>query len=453
MSPASVIPKVRPPAPLKVPTVQERTLPNGLRVLAVRRASVPVVELRLRIPVSAPGDKNRIKASSLRDSRAAAALLAETMLTGTEAHDRGAFASELQRLGAGLSASIDSDRLALVGSVLAPNLRQLLDLLSEVIHSAAYPKREVSGERGRMVDELAIARSQPAVQAREALLTRLFGKHPYAVELPEPEALEDVTAKQLRALHTQTVSPAGAVLTLVGDLRPAAALDAVEAVLGGWKGKAARPLPPLPRHVPGGVTIVDRPGAVQTNIRLGGPALPRTAPNYAALQVANVVFGGYFSSRLVNNIREDKGYTYSPRSSIEHAAVGSRLIVAADVATEVTGPALLEVLYELGKVSLLPLGEDELAAARRYAAGTLALSTATSAGLASTLSVLAGAGLGPEYLREHSAALGAVDAAAVAEVSGEFAPTALAAVLLGDAAVITPGVEAIRPLPAASARG
>ncbi len=195
------------------------------------------------------------------------------------------------------------------------------------------------------------------------------------------------------------------------------------------------------------MTIVDRPGAVQTNIRLGGPTLTRTAPNYAALQVANVVFGGYFSSRLVTNIREDKGYTYSPRSSIEHAPAGSRLTIAADVATEVTAPALLEILYELGKVTLLALGDDEIAAASRFAAGTLALSTATSAGLASTLSMLAGIGLGPDYLREHIAALAAVNAAPVAEIADQFAPTRLAAVLLGDASKITGPVEEIRPLP------
>ena len=441
----TAIPKVAAPAALKVPAVQERTLANGLRVLAVRRAAVPVVELRLRIPVGPPSKKAQKEIG--KSLVAATTLLSETMLTGTAEHDRGQLASELQRLGAGLSAGVDNDRLALVGSTLAPNLSQLLALLAEVIHSATYKKREVSGEQERLVAELGIARSQPAVLAREALLTRLYGKHPYAQEWPEPADLEAVTPKQLRALHALTVSPAGAVLTLVGDLRPAAALDAVEAALSGWTGAGAKELPGLPDHVPGGVTIVDRPGAVQTNIRLGAPTLERTAKNYAALQVANVVFGGYFSSRLVNNIREDKGYTYSPRSSIEHAAAGSRLVVAADVATEVTGPALLEVLYELGKVTLLPLGEDEITAASRYAAGTLALSTATSAGLASTLSMLAGSGLGPDYLREHSAALGNVDAASIAEIADQFSPTRLAAVLLGDASVITEPVEAIRPLP------
>ncbi len=441
----SAIPSVKPPAPLKVPAIAERVLPNGLRVLAVRRASVPVVELRLRIPVGPPSEKQASK-SAEKARLAASMLLSETMLTGTADHDRGQLAAKLQGLGAGLSASLDSDRLGMVGSVLAPNLQQLLALVSEVIRSASYPKNEVSGEQERLVAELAIVRSQPAVLAREALLKRLHGKHPYAIEWPEPDALEAITSKQLRSLHSQTVSPAGAVLTLVGDLRPAAALDAVEAALGTWSGSAAKPIPKLPKHIPGGVTIVDRPGAVQTNIRLGGPALTRTAPNYAALQVANVVFGGYFSSRLVNNIREDKGYTYSPRSSIEHATAGSRLVIGADVATGVTAPALLEILYELGRVALLPLGDDELADAKRYAAGTLAMSTATSAGLASTLSMLAGTGLGPEYLREHSAALGRVDAEAVASIASTFAPTDLAAVLLGDASVISGPVDEIRSL-------
>jgi predicted Zn-dependent peptidase len=445
MSAPSLVPAVKPPAALRVPPVQERTLRNGLRVMAVRRASVPVVELRLRIPVGPPAKKGGGAAARARVAEST--LLSETMLTGTADHDRHQLAEALQSLGAGLSASVDNDRLALTGSVLAPNLRDLLGLVAEVISSASYPKTEVAGERERLVAELAIARSQPAVLAREALLSRLYAKHPYAIEWPEPDDLAAVTAKRLRTLHSRAVSPAGAVLTLVGDLRPAAALDVVEAALGDWTGRAAEPMPALPDHVPGGVTIVDRPNAVQTNVRLGGPALRRTAPNYAALQVANVVFGGYFSSRLVTNIREDKGYTYSPRSSIEHAAAGSRFIVSADVATEVTAPALLEIVYELGRVALLPPGADEIAAARRYAAGSLALSTATSAGLASTLSMLAGAGLGPEYLREHSAALSRVDADAIAEVAGVFAPTDLAVVLLGDEQTITGPVERIRALP------
>lgn len=424
MTAPSLLPPVSPPRAVRLPAVAERTLPNGLRVLAVRRAGVPLVELRLRIPFAGAGSQYTARAT----------LLAETLLSGTPLRDRRQLAVDVQALGGALSTSVDADRLALAGSALAPGLGQLLEIVADVVTSATYPKSEVSGERDRVVQELTMVRSQPSVLAREALLARLYPGHPYGSDLPQADDVADVKAGALRKLHGKRVSPAGSILTLVGDLRPAQALDVVEKALGSWRGDEAAGVPKPPAHRPGPLVLVDRPGAVQTNIRLGGPALPRTDPRYAALQLANTVYGGYFTSRLVSNIREDKGYTYSPRSGIEHPVAGSRLTIAADVATEVTGPALLEVMYELGRISLLPVGAEELDAARSYASGTLALSTATAAGLASTLSMLAGAGVGPEYLKEHPVALAKVTPEDVLEVAAElFAPSHLVAVLLGDA--------------------
>jgi predicted Zn-dependent peptidase len=417
-----------------LPSVAERTLPNGLRVLAVRRAGVPLVELRLRIPFAGSGHQHTARST----------LLAETLLSGTPLRDRRQLAVDVQALGGALSTSVDADRLAMAGSALATGLGPLLSIVADVVTSATYPKSEVSGERDRVVQELTIARSQPSVLAREALLARLYPHHPYGSDLPAAGEVADVKAGALRKLHGKRVSPEGAILTLVGDLRPAQALDAVEKALGSWRGERAKGVPAPPKHRPGPLLLVDRPGAVQTNIRLGGPALPRTDPRYAALQLANTVYGGYFTSRLVSNIREDKGYTYSPRSGIEHPVAGSRLTIAADVATEVTGPALLEVMYELGRISLLPVGGPELDAARSYASGTLALSTATAAGLASTLSMLAGAGVGLEYLKEHPAALAKVTPEDVLEVASElFSPAHLVAVLLGDAERVRGPLEAL----------
>lgn len=420
-----LVPAVVPPRPLDPLDVRERTLASGLRMLAVARPGIPVVETRLRMPFADGAD----------DRAAECNLLSETLLTGTASRDRLHLATDLQSLGGGLSTGVDPDRLAVVGSVLAPSLRGLLDILADVLTGATYPEDEVAGERERIVAELGIARSQPSLLAREALFSRLYGDHPYAREVPMPERQAAVSAEQVRALHAARVAPHGAVLTLVGDLDPDAALDAAEAALGDWSGTGAAGVPPLPEHRPGGVRIVNRPGAVQTNIRLGGPALSRDDPRYAALQVANTIFGGYFSSRLVLNIREGKGYTYSPRSGIEHALAGSRMTVAADVATEVTAPALLEIDYELGRIGVLPVTDSELDGARQYAMGSLALSTATSAGLASMLSVLAGAGLGPEYLTEHPAALAKVTREDVQALAAEvLAPSRLTTVLLGDAA-------------------
>src|SRR5690242_4876669 len=133
-----------------------------------------------------------------------------------------------------------------------------------------------------------------------------------------------------------------------------------------------------------------------------------------------MIFGGSFSSRWVENIREDKGYTYGPHTSIEHFLAGSALQVSAEVATEVTGPALLETLYELGRIASLPPGEDELEQARRYALGTLRLGMSTQAGLAGLASVYASFGLRLEHLREHSAALASASRERVAEVASHY---------------------------------
>ncbi len=423
-----VIPAVAPTMAAELPTVAERTLPNGLRVLVVRRATVPLVEVRLRIPFTGQGAAHPARAE----------LLSQTLFTGTQLRDRLELATTVQALGGALSTGVDADRLAVVGSALATNLVALLELVAEVLTGAAYPSSEFAGERDRLVEEVTIAHSQPAMIARNGLLRRLYGSHPYGTDAPPPDVVAQVTETEIRTLHAERMSPVGAILTLVGDVEPQAALDRVEAALGSWKGAAADPTPPLPVLRPGPVVIIDRPGAVQTNIRIGGPAVDRHDPAYAAQRLASTIFGGYFSSRLVSNIREDKGYTYSPRSSVDYPVAGSRFTVAADVATEVTGPALLEIFYELGRMAVLPVSTEELDAARQYAVGTLALSTATGVGLASTLSALAGAGIGVDYLHDHPAALAKVTPQDVLAVSARvLAPTRLVTVLVGDAEKIS----------------
>jgi len=436
---ASLIPAVRPTVPAQLPTVVERTLPNGLRVLVVARSSVPLVELRLRIPFTGLG----------ADYAARTELLAETLFTGTAKRDRVQIATAVQALGGSLSTGVDADRLAVVGSALATNLDPLLGILAEVLTEASYPDDEFGGERDRVVEDATMALSQPGVIAREALLGRMFPGHPYGSVVAEPAVLAGVSVDAVRDLHAARISPRGAILTLVGDVEPAAALDAVEAALGGWSGGESEAMPPVPALTTGPILIVNRPGAVQTNIRLGGGALDRRDPGYPAQRLANTIFGGYFSSRLVDNIREDKGYTYSPRSSVDNYLAGSRFTVAADVATDVTGPALLEILYELGRMAVLAPSSEELEAARQYSVGTMALGSATAAGLASTLSGLAGAGIGVEYLRDHPAALTKVTAEEVLAVAARLlAPTRLIAVLVGDAEKITGAVAALGPVTA-----
>jgi len=189
---------------------------------------------------------------------------------------------------------------------------------------------------------------------------------------------------------------------------------------------------------------------VQASIRLGGPAVRREAPDYPALQLANLAYGGYFSSRLVENIREDKGYTYGPHSRISHSVAGSRLVVDADVATAVAAPALLETWYELGRMATLPITERELENVRQYAVGSLALSVSTQAGLASTLSALIGVGLGLDWLREHPRRLAAVTLEETFAAARTYlAPSGMLGVVLGEAAEIRDPLATLGPIESA----
>jgi predicted Zn-dependent peptidase len=437
---ARTLPALGPTRTLKLPEEVERTLPNGLTVIAIPRPAVPLVEARLWLPFG--------NAQLTRG-----VLLSQTLLSGTAEMSNVDIAAELQTVGGGLAAGLDPDRLMVSGNGLADGLDRILEILAEVLTGAAYPADEVATERDRLVDRIQVAQSQPAHLAREALLKRMYGTHPYAVQTPEPDQVRAVGPDDLRALHASHVHPAGAVLVLVGDLQPERALDAAQRTLGGWQTAGAPvELPPVPPLTPGPLLLVDRPDAVQSSMRIALPAVGRTHPDHAALQLANLIFGGYFSSRWVENIREDKGYTYGPHSLIEHSVAGSALVVAAEVATEVTGPALLETIYELGRLASLPPKEDELEQARQYALGSLQLGMSTQAGLAALASAYAGSGLRLEFLAEHTARLTKVTRDDVAAAAATYlAPARAVTVVLGDAERIQRPLAALTPVERAAA--
>jgi zinc protease len=429
------LPPLGPNRALKLPRTVERTLSNGLTVIAIRRPAVPLVEVRLRVPFA-------------RTHLARAAVLTQTLLSGTAEMSTVDIAAELQKVGGGLSAGADPDRLLLSGNALVAGLDRLLDIMASVLTGAVYPAPEVATERERLADRIRVARSQPAHLAREALLKRIYGKHPYGVQTPTPDQVKAVGPAALRTLHAERVHPSGATLVVVGDLTPEKAIDAAERALASWNGAGKdADLPEVPELRPGPLTLVDRPGAVQSSLRLALPAVPRTHPDHAALQLANLVFGGYFSSRWVENIREDKGYTYGPHSMIEHAVAGSSLTVAAEVATEVTAPALLETTYELGRLASLPPADHELEQARQYALGTLQLGMSTQAGLAGLAITYAGFGLRLDYLAEHAGRLAKATRDDVAAAATTYlAPAKAVAVVLGDADRVEAGLAALTPL-------
>lgn len=434
----SAVPGLTKPRKARKLTVGERVLDNGLRVIVVRKPGVPLAEVRLRVPALSARPTHPARVS----------LLSDAILTGAADLDRAGLAAAIQALGADVSVSVDADRLVVGGNVLATNLRALLTLVGTVLTEASYPAAEVATERERLIERLTIARSRPGVVAGEALARRMWGEHPYALDLPQPDAVAATTPAQVRKLHADLLHPDGAVLVIVGDVSPARTLDQVAAALQPWQGAAAKAkVPPLPPAPGGPLLVVDRPGSVQSSLRMGGPALARDHERFPELKLANLIFGGYFSSRWTENIREDKGYTYGPHSRIDHHVLGSTLTLDVEVATDVTAPAVLETLYELGRIATLPVTESEVENVRQYAIGSLALSTATQAGLASTLSALAAFGLGLDWIIEHPRRLAAVGVAEVSAAAAEFfAPSVFTSVIVGDAATIRGPLGALGPV-------
>jgi predicted Zn-dependent peptidase len=291
------LPDLEPNRKMVLPRETEHTLANGLTVIVIRRPSVPLAELRLRIPFA--------KAHLARGD-----MLSETLLSGTEEMSASDIAAALQAVGGGLSVTVDSDRLLISGNSLASGLPRLLEILAGVLNGASYPADEVSMERDRLADRIQVALTQPAHLSRAALLKRVYGKHPYGVQTPTIEQVKAVRPAALRALHDERLRPSGAILVLAGDVSPEKAVDMAGSALSGWTGEAKIvTTPPIPVLRPGPIVLADRPTSVQSSLRIALPAVGRTHPDYPALALANLVFGGYFSSRWTENIREGKGYT------------------------------------------------------------------------------------------------------------------------------------------------
>lgn len=418
------VPPLRATGPDIPPPTAVSTLTSGLSVLVVRKPATPLVEVRLRIPFGGT--------SALHAARAE--LLAATILLGTASRSREQVDADLAAVGGHLGANVDPQRLSVSGSVLAHGLPEMLEVLADSLTQPAYRRTDVLGERDRLVEHLSIASAQPSTVARQYLQQQRFGDHPASREMPTAEAVAGVGPAALHGMHSRSVVPAGSTLVLVGDLNPEQTIALVDKLFTPWqatrKAVGLQTPPPIPA---GSLRAHHRSGAVQSQIRLTAGAVGRTDPQYAAAQLANLVYGGYFSSRLVENIREDKGYTYHAQSSIEFWPGRAAVTVSFDTNNDASVAALLEARYELGRIALTPPAESEIEAARNYALGTLATSLATQAGYASTVSALSGYGLDPGWLSEHRGRLAAVSPAEVATAAtGLLAPSRFTGVVVGD---------------------
>ncbi|MBA2610253.1 MAG: insulinase family protein [Actinobacteria bacterium] len=436
---ARLQPPVRATKPAKLPAVEDTTLSNGLRVLAARKPGIPTVQARLRFDIQKP---------KLVDNVLTEDIVATTVLNGTPSRTQLDIADEMKRLGGEIWAITDADNFFISGITLAQDLSGYLGLLGDVVQNATHPEDEVSLAKAQTEQGIAIMHSQPAAKAQYAVSERVFPGHPYGHPMPTPDQVGPITRAQVRRFHRDHIKPGGALLVLVGDMTPAKMVAAAEKALSGWNGNRKPKKTPKPASVvPGAIRIVNQPGAVQTNLRLGGIGIGRAHPDFPALTLALTILGGGFTSRLNHNLREDKGFTYGATAGLGHNLAASAITIGADVQTAVTAPALVETLYELGRMATSSVSEDELADAKRFLAGNMALSAETQAGLATYVTALATAGLSISYLKDLPLAADKQTVEDVAAAAAKYlSPSLLAPVLVGDAEQIADAVSRLAPV-------
>ncbi|CCK28875.1 M16-like peptidase [Streptomyces davaonensis JCM 4913] len=417
-----------------MPMPLDTVLPNGLRVIAVRRPSVPMVELRMALPLPA----------STYGEAATAEVVAATLLRGTPGGGRGRSLSDPAGQGISLDASRSAGRLNIVASAPGPALGTLLDTLAGALTSASYDEEDIVGARARMPRQIAVIRAQPQVIAQEALLAHCYGEVPALQEVPLAAEAERVTADRVRRTHRAWVRPRGAVLVLVGDLDPERAVVHVAAATAGWQDTGApAPAPELPAPR-GGVALVPRAGAVQSQIRLARHTVSRSDDRFPALSLAALAFGGYFSSRLVMNIRETKGLAYRTDCGFQDHLDRLALTVDADTATDVTVRAYGEILAELRRLADSPPSAAEIDAAREYTIGMAMLALTSQAGFAGSVLTAVTLGHEPDRVIRFPELLREVTTGEVAAAAGAFfSPGAFSGVIVGDAEQLEPGLRAL----------
>ncbi|HEV7966715.1 MAG TPA: pitrilysin family protein [Candidatus Acidoferrales bacterium] len=392
---SSIAPPLAPARPVIWPPRVHKTLSNGLEVVLVESHTIPKFtgELFFRsgnavVAAKAPG---------LADMTATVARTGTTRRTSREIEE------DLRRMGSDLSSGAGADTSVMSFAGLVDFSIDLLELVSELAQQASFPEDEFERERRQLVEGLRIERTTPGFLASERLRRILFGVHPYGTISPTEEQVAGYRVEQLKEFYEHYYRPGNALLVMVGDFAPEKMLAQIEKAFGSWASSPveAAPDPPLPALQGRRVCLVHLPGSVQTQIVVGNRAITRKHPDWLRLTLANSIYGGAFNSRLVMNIREEKGYTYSPRSGAHPLRQHGYFSIGAAVRNDVVAATLTEIFYEIDRMRSIPVGEDELDDARNYLTGIFSLGLATQDGLAGQLATTTLEKLPEDYLETY----------------------------------------------------
>ena len=385
-------PALGPERPVAWPKRREHKLANGLLVVLAEIKTFPRVSAELFVRGG--------NAAVALTSPGLAEMTATVVRTGMEKRTSRQIEEKLRSMGAGLGTSAGADTSAISIAGLSEFSEGMLELMADLARNASFPAEEFERERRQRIEELRIARTTPGFLTSERLRRVLFGAHPYATVAPTEAQVQSYKRDQLQEFYARHYVPSGAVLVMVGDFRADDILTKIERIFGGWCASE----PPAenwnvpPRHEGRSVHLVHVPGAVQADVAVGNLSIVRRHPDWQRLVLANAIYGGAFNSRLIANIREQKGYTYSPRSTPHALRESGFFTVRAAVRNEVVAATLTEVFYEMDRMRSLEVTELELDDARNYVSGAFSLGVATQDGILSQISGLYLDGLAPDYL-------------------------------------------------------
>ena len=385
------LPAVGPERPFAPAPRAERTLPNGLRVITTRYATVPKVTAMLTIQSGLAVDA--------AEKSGLAQFVIDLAQEGTATRSSEQLKREVFGLGANLSGFAGQDASTFQIRGLNNTLPQLLALVADVVRNPTFPQGELDLLKARSAQQLQAQAASPQYVNNKLFRQTLFGGHAYARIGVTPDTLPAIDRASIVSYQQTYYRPNNAFLIVVGDVAPDAVFAAAEQAFGGWERRAlpevkTAPLPALKGRT---LVFVQRPNSVQSSISVGNFTPERDDPRWYTLQLANQIFGAAFDSRLVRNIREEKGYTYSPGSNFQSMAQGGLYRATADVRNEVTGATLKEIYAEIDKLRAGGPEAEELNDAKQYSRGLFVLQNASQTGLANTLNTVHTFGLPKDY--------------------------------------------------------
>jgi zinc protease len=425
------------PRPYRFPDFEHRRLANGLGAWLVPLPERELVSIHLLTDAGA--------ASEDEAHAGIAALTAQLLVTGTRRLDAAAFAETTERLGIEVSSESSWDSARAGFTALGSKLDDGLALLAEMLRTPRLDPGEFDRIKAERLNDILQARADPGRLADESFLREVFAAdEPYGrLSAGTPESVAALTVEDARAFHATHYAPNVADLVIAGAIEPDAALGAIERHLGDWSGTAPehRTFAPTQR---GGrrIVLVDRPGSVQSELRVGHLGIDRHDPRYFPAMVMAALLGGVFGSRLNLRLREELGYTYGARCSFDPRRAVGPFTATAAVQTEVTVDAIRELLGQLERIREAPPGEAELAEVRDFLVGVFPLRFETTGGIAAAIEPLAVFDLPRDWWQTYRANLEAVRPQDVHSVARELVRPDEALILLtGDASVLRDELE------------